>query len=412
MRGRICLVCLRKTDEETSTSEESGIPLLTKFLKFVENYLHISQVPKAEQLLVMSGGDGKAAFCEKCDLSVITPICQVYSQLLATQLRLSWELEQLEKLLINSESSTKLDSLANQEGIVNNNQLNNFICSLIEKCQLKRKEMSPQVVVQKLILIPTALEESPNQDQSKVKLEMEPLFENYHDHDGFDDVQMDIEVEHTTIKIEIVHESQPTDDTEEGAVVPTCDPALPPPVKKPDEGTPGIKKFTCPKCLKIFPTRESLMCHGYRVHTHRKFRCDQCESCFKTKAHLKKHVSCVHKSRTCKQCGIVCKNFKVFKMHLMKSHSDCPKCGRSFKHKRNIKKHLPICSGVKWSNVKSPNKKATVIIHKTIPCNICSESFSTRLELENHVAAFHAQKVELSFDNIKKMFLEQKLKKK
>ncbi|ODM86604.1 hypothetical protein Ocin01_20078, partial [Orchesella cincta] len=269
-----CILCFKTIDEVNSTSEESGeVPLLTKFLKFVQNYLQVDQLPSSEQLLGMCGGDGKELFCEKCELSVITPICQVYSQLLATQLRLSWELGQLEKLLVNSQSSTKLDSI----GIINNKQLKNFRRSLTENCRLKRKEMMPQVVLQRLTNLPTT---RPALSQPVVKIENE-LYED-HDNDddgdfnaldvdssnslhsqGFENAtssdgsnqggDLEMDAENTTVKIEIVQDSQQffaksDDEDDEKDLDPNCSPAVEKPKKRSSDSEQN--QFHCPKCPK------------------------------------------------------------------------------------------------------------------------------------------------------------------
>jgi len=74
---------------------------------------------------------------------VINPICQLYLDLLSTQLWLSWELGQLERLLESSQQYTfeklseiNMKMLANQLGMMNVIDVEEFRRLLTEKCKL------------------------------------------------------------------------------------------------------------------------------------------------------------------------------------------------------------------------------------------------------------------------------------
>jgi len=145
MKVCVCLVCLRTFDKKQDDLESSeGVPLLTKFLKIVENYLQVSTVLTRRLLGISGGGEGEEyIFCEKCELAVVNPICQVYLELLSAQLRLSWELGQLGNLLENSQQSTSdklrmmnLNALANQLGLDNVFDVEEFRKLLAQKCKL------------------------------------------------------------------------------------------------------------------------------------------------------------------------------------------------------------------------------------------------------------------------------------
>jgi len=136
----VCLVCLNATDSSLLQENCEGVPLLTKFLKLVENYLQVS-TGAVQQFLGTNDGD---SFCEKCELAVINPICQVYLQLVSNQLRLSWELGQLGKHLKASQSSSSgklkltlvnMEILTNQLGMENIAQVEEFRSLLTEKCK-------------------------------------------------------------------------------------------------------------------------------------------------------------------------------------------------------------------------------------------------------------------------------------
>jgi len=147
MKLCVCLICLSAIDSTHVDSEiegdgekNEGVPLLTRFSKFVDNFLQVKPVAIG-QLSEIKGGD--TVFCEKCELEVINPIYQLYLNLLSTQLQLSWQVGQLGKLLETSERSTSdklrslnLKALTNQLGIENVAQLEEFRRLLAEKCKL------------------------------------------------------------------------------------------------------------------------------------------------------------------------------------------------------------------------------------------------------------------------------------
>ncbi|ODM86831.1 hypothetical protein Ocin01_19851 [Orchesella cincta] len=119
-------------------------------MSFAQNYLEISSSVAMQQLLKTRSETD--AFCEKCELAVINPICKVYLELLSAQLRLSWELERLGKLLENSQSDqqegdTNLEILVGQLGIENVEQFEEFRKLLAKKCELKRNEAIPNVLL-------------------------------------------------------------------------------------------------------------------------------------------------------------------------------------------------------------------------------------------------------------------------
>jgi len=129
-----CLVCLKAFDCAPNKLEDGEEKLLSRFLKFVENHLKIPTFLKINSK--------SNAFCEKCELVVISPICDIYLQLLSVQLKLSWELGQLSKLMINSQSSLSdnlmginMKALGTQFGFDNPADLEQFRSSLMAKCK-------------------------------------------------------------------------------------------------------------------------------------------------------------------------------------------------------------------------------------------------------------------------------------
>ncbi|CAL8149209.1 unnamed protein product [Orchesella dallaii] len=175
----VCFLCLKRFVGVKVTSEseferevekkepKEQQPLLIRFFNFAQNYLGISP-PIGIQHSVLIEKENEA-FCEKCELVVINPICQLYLQLVSIKLRLSWELGQLGKLLHPSkmsgteitecdgefepESETEqmlLTSLTQQLGIPNVTHLEGFRNSVTSKCELERKSGLPTLMVERL----------------------------------------------------------------------------------------------------------------------------------------------------------------------------------------------------------------------------------------------------------------------
>jgi len=122
----VCLLCCKTFEsciKELNPTNSCELPVLSKFVKFAENCLHIPVEEK--QLEIINGGGN--VFCEQCEFSVVNPICQVYSQLTAAQLRLAGKLEQLGNILENSESTTTYNAT----------QVDEFREVLKTKCKLK-----------------------------------------------------------------------------------------------------------------------------------------------------------------------------------------------------------------------------------------------------------------------------------
>jgi len=153
MEIRVCLVCLNtfkscSIDSEDSNEDVNGqVPLLTKFLKFVADHLQISNAG-TKRLQSLNSEDvghcNNQIFCEKCELTHIQPILQHYLDFLRTQLRLSWELEQLGSLLTISRGNcfgsdnsklVHVKLLAEQLGFDEVSHLEEFRNSLAKKCE-------------------------------------------------------------------------------------------------------------------------------------------------------------------------------------------------------------------------------------------------------------------------------------
>jgi len=144
MKKCVCLVCLRTFDKKQDDPEASQrLPLLTKFLKFAENYLQVSTVATKHLFKNNSSREGgENIFCEECETEVVNPICQRYLDLLSLQLRLAEDLCHLGKLLQTSEQSTSeklrmmnMKALTNQLGMENVSDVEEFRRLLAQKCK-------------------------------------------------------------------------------------------------------------------------------------------------------------------------------------------------------------------------------------------------------------------------------------
>ncbi|CAL8149263.1 unnamed protein product [Orchesella dallaii] len=368
MKLSVCLVCLKTFDRHFLLSEEDGVsssvPLLTRFIKFAENYLNLSSV--TTQQLLLSGSDRKEAFCEKCELSVINPICQVYLDLLSAQLRLSIELEQLGKLLDNSKvtGSDKLrvlniNALSNQLGVRSLSQLEGFRTSLAQKCLLKRKQSLPDV-----LLFPQFVEdetgrmgnanglarEATDNNSFDVKLNTMNSFERQ---TGEAVESGRAPIEKTVIKLEtfpqdsdpeLIFEIENAEEIDyspsepsELAVIPVAERA----------GTRVNGKYYngyhCPKCSKVL-RNEKWYQHHYR-YFHLAISCNYCGKTFGNLKLLRVHFKRLHQNQGIYTCQLCSKDFETamkLKVHKRKEHLrySCPHCEATFKLKYIMEEHV------------------------------------------------------------------------
>ncbi|CAL8149215.1 unnamed protein product [Orchesella dallaii] len=151
MPGNTCLVCLKSFPSSVSYKGNETDRLLSSFWNFAKHYLRIS----TETL----DRANRKAFCHSCG-NIVDSICQLYSDLLALQLRLSSKLGDLGDLLNNSNlaSSNKqlghllLWKIAKHLNISKVAYLNDFRTSLLQKCEVKKNGSMPQVKVERLKL--------------------------------------------------------------------------------------------------------------------------------------------------------------------------------------------------------------------------------------------------------------------
>lgn len=109
-----------------------------------------------------------------------------------------------------------------------------------------------------------------------------------------------------------------------------------------------------------------------------KFVCEKCDRSFSSKLSFRKHNMISHGERlfACSICNIVLQSRKELVKH-KESHKEklvCEQCGRQYRHKRDLLRHIPTHSG-----------------ERPYPCTTCGFRFHTAERLRNH-QAIHKEK--------------------
>lgn len=97
--------------------------------------------------------------------------------------------------------------------------------------------------------------------------------------------------------------------------------------------------------------------HGHELNSHleimHKFKCDTCQKTFSSFSGLKNHNRTMHGAEDllhkCSICGKCFENVSRLELH-ERSHSDhrqfkCQHCGKDYKYKCTLQKHLKVCDG-------------------------------------------------------------------
>ncbi|ODM93320.1 putative zinc finger protein [Orchesella cincta] len=392
---------------QDETSETNATSLFTKFSKFAENYLQISPLARTnidEEVIDV--------FCEKCELSLINPICQVYLELLSAQLRLSWEMGQLGKLIKNSQGPTSdklrvsnIKTLKERLGIGNVAQLEEFRRLVAQKCQLKRKEMLPDVIVSRCSDVKVCVKTELNYDdvdddddsghldfgtEIDTRTDADPL-----DLQGFTDTP---ESKATMIKIEngveiknepVVHDPNSELSPERNIKVKEavadlqqnpaskvsnsnrkrkpnlfdnrkspklnclkCNVELSSSSEIPKHNLYHHELMKCSFCGKSFEGKKNLSYHYHRHHYKvGSFPCQDCSKVYTTSNKLRVHRNKYHKNvsrKKCPYCDLTCLTDSCLAEHVAAIHKPenhpCPHCPRTvFTTLKYLKKHLLKC---------------------------------------------------------------------
>ena len=105
--------------------------------------------------------------------------------------------------------------------------------------------------------------------------------------------------------------------------------------------------FQCDECEKVFRKKKDLRGHKYAAHKVDVRICEVCCGEYKNQTALKQHLRLVHGPTQTVSCEICYKSFKNLtrlKHHHLDVHkvdnSVCPDCGKTFKNRFLMKKHL------------------------------------------------------------------------
>ncbi|KAE9534802.1 hypothetical protein AGLY_008094 [Aphis glycines] len=166
----------------------------------------------------------------------------------------------------------------------------------------------------------------------------------------------------------------------------------------------SIVQIYCPKCNNIYENNKSLFTHlMYECASdERKFQCNICLVKFSQLHLLKCHMLSQHKATDCK---VLFKNNnnKVLTSRFFNHEWPCPhNCGRSYKHKHTLSKHLKYECGVQPQFVckncartfkrKHHLKKHTMSCDNVPPefsCPFCNRLFREKWNLKLHLGCVH-----------------------
>ncbi|XP_042885941.1 zinc finger protein 845-like [Penaeus japonicus] len=161
-----------------------------------------------------------------------------------------------------------------------------------------------------------------------------------------------------------------------------------------DHNTPKRKKCNrkrnhrCNECAKLFPSQAHLKEHKVSHSNEQSYSCSICLKGFKRKNALNKHVRIFHPDgaeRVLCTCGRVFASKELMCKHQAGSGSHrllvCPVCGALYKTKQSLDSHMMLHKESKCYG-KDDSWPFT--------CSICSERFSSKASLSNHIASAHS----------------------
>lgn len=148
--------------------------------------------------------------------------------------------------------------------------------------------------------------------------------------------------------------------------------------------------FKCDVCSKTFQFRCRLNSHAriHQIQTQKKFKCDQCNRFFNHHAKLSKHKRTVHTEQmeqsmhACEICGKVYKYKHNLKRHvefdhkvkrIARSDNRCGICNKQFAFKGNINRHIRLV-----------HEKL-----KPFKCSFCDNCFGEKTQLKLHIRSVH-----------------------
>ena len=165
-----------------------------------------------------------------------------------------------------------------------------------------------------------------------------------------------------------------------------------------------MKNFACKKCTEKYQTRDALIAHEKIHNVVEHYQCEKCYSMFKTKGELDNHSKTVHKAMrnfACKKCTQKYQTRDALdaheKSHNVVEHYQCEKCEKIFKTEDDLKEHMKthtdhleyLCGACDKKFKSHSIRDVHVRSHHTFTCEECDETFTSDMEVKEHVSRKH-----------------------
>ncbi|ODM93423.1 putative zinc finger protein [Orchesella cincta] len=355
------------------------------------NYLQVSSVATKRLLKVI--GENNEVFCENCEITVITPICSIYSQLLSVQARLSEELEKIQNVVDKSTAESFTTNLPinplEKDSLC---YFKPFRSSLTAKCQLKRQELLPFITPETLIKTSETLESDAEVDDDDNGHVSEPLDSSHLSKCENTGEEDETNVQEYLINIELPDEIKTETEEEVNDSAFYLDSQL--------TSDPQPSRKALPSPLKVKR-------HMKSSHDIPPIRCSFCNTSYSSESGLHYHINTVHKPKTllCSHCPVMFSHQQNLQRHFVSKHSatlsstplptrqdgeplNCPTCGKLFPTPEKVSIHI--------KNVHSKKHHQTNQVRnpKTEICQLCGKMLATEKSLQQHVARFHPTEVQ------------------
>ena len=172
--------------------------------------------------------------------------------------------------------------------------------------------------------------------------------------------------------------------------------------------------LSCADCAQLFDSAEAKAAHACRQLD--RYQCGECDKSYKAKRELHKHIERIHRGHrfTCEICFEGLASESSLKRHVRLLHEpqakcvSCDACGKSFKDRHTLHKHMrihdttarsdpcPECGKVMANNGVLRIHIRTV--HERVlrhVCDLCGKTFASTNNMERHVEAAHKRGVKL-----------------
>uniref|UniRef100_A0A182FFB7 Transcription factor grauzone n=1 Tax=Anopheles albimanus TaxID=7167 RepID=A0A182FFB7_ANOAL len=143
-------------------------------------------------------------------------------------------------------------------------------------------------------------------------------------------------------------------------------------------------EIRCEICQKTYKTRRYLALHFAKSHgseEDRPYKCDTCGTSFPKRYLLRAHES-LHIQETCPICKKVLSSNHALKVHISQMHTNdthhiCATCGKTFRTKISMDRHMKEHLGLPWE--------------EKVQCAQCNKWFHGKHNLKKHVRFKHIE---------------------